>query len=276
MLTKKLSEIEPVKFVNTGIRALDAICKGWPSGRIVEIFGEESTGKSTLVYTTMLHLAAQGFKICLIDLENSIDNDYIQNIAKNMEIDYSKAAENINIAEPEDSNKLLKSIAEAFGDKEFDVIILDSIAALVPPDEGIGAHARMFTNGLRKIAYAASKSNGIFLATNQVRYAFKGMVAHKTTTGGHALKHYSSLRIALVTMDYSEKMTISKMQIHKSKVSMPFKEARIKIVYGAGIDQLYDKVELKVLDGTLERKGNMYIYKKKMYKLSQIPKIIKI
>lgn len=273
LILTNLTEVQAVEFLPTGLKTIDTLCNGIPVGRIIEIFGEEGTGKSTLLYTIMINYAKLNKKICFFDLENSFDIKYFNNIGGNSLTEKEK--NNIVFADSLTGKDLLEGIYELAQKKSFDIIILDSIAAIVPPDEAIGAHARMFTIALRKIAYACKLNKVTFIASNQVRYAFKGMIAHQITTGGNALKHWASLRLSLVTLENDKKKIISKIQVVKSKVSIPFQYATIQINAGKGINKEYDLVESLVLKELIEKKGNMYIYNKKLYKLKGILKLIK-
>lgn len=246
--------------IPTGIMTLDHLLTGgWPQGRLIEIYGEEATGKSTIVYTTMIHLAKQSCKILFIDEENSFDPEY----ARALGLDRS-AAENITKLRSETGEQCLNAIIEAIASKEFEFVILDSIAALTPKDEAIGAHARMLTLKLRKINKLCQETKTTVIMTNQIRHALKGLIAHLITTGGNALKHYASLRIALLPIDKTSKSILTKIQITKSKVGIPFKEGLIRIIFGAGVDRNYDLVESAVQTGKIERKGNKFIINGKL------------
>lgn len=241
--------------ISTGLNVLDQILEGgWPHGRLIEIFGEESTGKSTLIYTTMISLANNKKRILLIDEENSADPQYFKKLG--LDTENSKYIKQLYA---ETGEQCLDAIIESIKTSEFDFIFLDSIAALTPKDEAIGAHARMFTLKLRKINKACSATGTTVIMTNQVRYNLKGLIAHLITTGGNALKHYASLRISLTPIDKTTKSILTKISVVKSKISTPFREGMMRIIFGEGIDKNYDIVEYFVQQGKIERKGNRYI-----------------
>lgn len=254
-----LDKIQKLDTIPTGIRVLDTMVGGWPRGRLVELYGEEGTGKSTILYTAGANATDNNLKVLFVDAEGSIDTNYLKSLGlKNESL--------FHILSPAPGKEILSFLAEKA--KKYDIIMIDSIAALIPPDEALGAHARMLTLAMRKLIFECNKSRTAIIASNQVRYAFKSMIARQITTGGNALKHYSSLRISLVALDTDQEKVKSKLRITKSKLlqAKMMLTGEILIRHGKGIDPQYDEVAAKLITGEVTKKGSKYIYNGQTFK----------
>lgn len=235
--------------ISTGSKALNKILEigGIPRGRIIEIYGNESSGKTTLTLHIIANVQKAGGVAAFIDAEHCLDPKYAEKIG----VDLSK----VMINQPDYGEQGLNIAEEILKTKKVDVLIIDSVAALVPKAEldgdmeknHMGLQARMMGQHLRKISHIVKESNTAVIFINQVREKIGVMFGERTTTpGGRALKFWSVLRLHLTKIKTIKKgqnkiANLIKVVVKKSKVSIPFKEAEFFIVYGVGIKDKKEK-----------------------------------
>ncbi len=264
----KLTGIRPVDVdaIPTGSIDLDAAIgvKGVPKGRVVEIFGPESTGKTTLA----LHILAQAQKRggigAFIDAEHSLDPDY----AKRIGVDVGE----LLISQPDTGEQALEIVEALVRSRSIDAIVIDSVAALTPKseiegemgDQQIGLQARLMSKALRKLAGIISKTQTLIIFLNQTRMKIGMMFGNpETTPGGMALKFYSSVRIRLKRIaQIKQKDEIIgsriKAKVVKNKVAAPFKTAEFDIYYNEGISQIADIINTALKLDVVKKKGGWY------------------
>ncbi|MGH1411416.1 MAG: recombinase RecA [Mycoplasma sp.] len=257
-----------VESVSTGIPSLDNIigAKGYPKGRIVEIYGPESSGKTTIALHAVTQAQKEDKVVAYIDLENALDPKYAQAIGVDLQ--------NMIIAQPNSGEQALDIVEHLVKNNQVDLVIIDSVAALVPvvelesnmEDQQMGAQARLMSRGLRKINAALANSKTIVIFINQLRDKIGIMFGNpEVTSGGKALKYYSSLRIdvrkdksikdvELVTGNYI------KAKIVKNKVGIPFLSTTLRVNYGEGVDILEDIINEAVTKKILVKKGSWFSY----------------
>jgi recombination protein RecA len=260
------SEALDVESIPSGIPSLDYILGvgGYPRGRIVEAFGTESGGKTTLA----LHLIASAQKLggvcAFIDAEHSLDPAYARKLGVDVDA--------LIVSQPDNGEQALEIADELVKSKGVDVIVIDSVAALVPKAElegemgqpQMGLQARLMSQGLRKLTGNVSKSRCILFFINQIREKIGVMFGNpETTTGGRALKFYSSVRVDIrktQAIKEGDKTIGAKTRIRvvKNKVSAPFKETEVDILYGEGISAEADLLEVAVEKGVVKKEGTWY------------------
>ncbi|MBN1313471.1 MAG: recombinase RecA [Anaerolineae bacterium] len=257
-----------VDIIPTGALSLDVALGvgGIPRGRVTEIYGPESSGKTTLC----LHIIAQAQRlggICsFIDMEHALDAVYAENIGVNID--------DLYISQPDTGEQALE-IAEALvRSGSMDVIVLDSVAALVPRaeiegemgDSHMGLQARLMSQALRKLSGAIKQSNTAMIFTNQLREKIGVMFGNpETTTGGRALKFYASIRLDIRRIEGIKRSgdivgNRTRVRVTKNKVAAPFKEAEVDIMYGEGISYEGDLLDLSDNLGLIEKRGAFYRY----------------
>ena len=258
----------PVAVISSGSISLDAALGvgGLPRGRVVEIFGPESSGKTTLA----LHVIAQAQKLggtaAFIDAEHALDPAYARKLG--VDID------NLIVSQPDYGEQALEITGALVASGGIDVIVIDSVAALVPKaeldgdmgDSHMGLHARLMSQALRKLTGSVARTNTLLVFINQIREKIGVMFGSpETTTGGRALKFYCSVRLDVrrqaAIKDGDRIMgNRTKIKVVKNKVAAPFREAEVDILYGEGISREADLVDLGVLQSVVDKSGSWLSY----------------
>jgi recombination protein RecA len=257
-----------IETISTGSPSLDLALGvgGLPRGRIIEIYGPESSGKTTLTLSITAQVQKKGGNVAFIDTEHALDPDYAKKIGVNVE--------KLIISQPDSGEEALNIVEKLVKSGLFDLIIIDSVAALVPKaelegevgDQYIGLQARMMSQALRKLAGIISKTRTIVIFINQTRSMIGGMVpGQETTPGGKALKFYASVRIELKKIAQIKKGdeiigNKIKAKIVKNKVAPPFKTAEFDIYYDEGISYEADLINLGEKLGVIKKSGNSYYF----------------
>jgi len=262
-------EIVPIAVIPTGALSLDAALGvgGLPRGRVIEIFGPESSGKTTLALQVVANAQKAGGMAAFVDAEHALDPAYARKLG--VDID------NLLVSQPDYGEQALE-IAEALvRSSAVDVLVVDSVAALVPKaeldgemgDSHVGLQARLMSQALRKLTGLVSKSRTSLIFINQIREKIGVMFGSpETTTGGRALKFYSSVRIdirriAAIKDGDAVIGNRTRAKVVKNKVASPFREAEFDIMYGQGISITGDLVDLGVAQNVVEKSGSWYSYK---------------
>ncbi|MBZ5533399.1 MAG: recombinase RecA [Acidobacteriia bacterium] len=261
--------IVPIAVISTGSISFDAALGvgGFPRGRVVEIFGPESSGKTTVALQVVAEAQKAGGMAAFVDAEHALDPAY----AKKLGVD----VDNLLVSQPDWGEQALE-IAEALvRSNAIDVLVVDSVAALVPKaelegemgDSHMGLQARLMSQALRKLTGIVSKSRTCLVFINQIREKIGVMFGNpETTTGGRALKFYSSVRVDIRRIAAIKDGDVvvgnrTKIKVVKNKTAAPFREAEFDIMYGEGISREGDLIDLGVAKEMVEKSGSWFSYK---------------
>ncbi len=260
---------EPIPAISTGSLGLDIALGigGLPRGRVVEIYGPESSGKTTLTLQVIAEAQKAGGSCAFIDAEHALDPIYAGNLGVDVD--------NLLVSQPDTGEQALEICDMVVRSGALDVVVIDSVAALTPKaeiegdmgDSHMGLQARLMSQALRKMTGNIKNSNTLVIFINQIRMKIGVMFGSpETTTGGNALKFYSSVRLDIRRIGSIKEGdevvgNETRVKVVKNKVAPPFRQAEFQIMYGKGIHHLGEVVDLGVKQGLVEKSGAWYAYK---------------
>jgi recombination protein RecA len=260
--------VVPVAVISSGCLSVDAALGvgGFPRGRVVEIYGPESSGKTTLALQVIAQAQKLGGVAAFIDAEHALDPGY----ARKLGVD----VDNLLVSQPDTGEQALEITAALIQSGAIDIAVIDSVAALVPKaeldgdmgDNHVGLHARLMSQALRKLTGMVARTNTCMVFINQIREKIGVMFGSpETTTGGRALKFYSSVRIdirriAAIKDGDSVVGNRTRVKVVKNKVASPFKEAEFDILYGEGTSREGDLIDIGVAKNVVEKSGSWFSY----------------
>jgi len=259
----------PVEVISTGSIGVDSAlgAGGFPRGRVIEIFGPESSGKTTLALHVIAEAQRAGGAAAFIDAEHALDPTY----AARLGVD----TENLIVSQPDWGEQALEIAQALVNSQAIDVIVVDSVAALTPKaeiegemgDSHMGLQARMMSQAMRKLTASVSRANACLIFINQLREKIGVMFGNpETTTGGRALKFYASVRVEVrrtTSIKDGEEVVgnRTKIKVVKNKVAAPFREVEVDVLYGKGISREGDVLDLAVQHTAVDKSGAWYSYK---------------